>query len=270
MQIEMVTEKRLSAYMQLMTADEFYAISDGRLTCMGVYDETADKAAGVITLKVLPDYIRIVRIYTEPSYRCKGVASTLLDIATDFSDNKHPDFYFILSDEEADTDFLARRGFVKEPEQYGFITGRICDMARFMPADETDSDFSVTNADDVDVDSLFRFVFGMDHDSFLQFPEGYLDMDRFSDGSIICQGAGGIKAAMMIEEMEEYIQVTWSGASEERFLGPLFATLHKEYMIEYGLNEQIRLLTCNPKEKEMLSKVFERYEELPISIYKQR
>ncbi len=268
MQIEMVTTERLSAYMHLMTPDEFYAITDDRLTCMGVYDEKANTPAGVITLKVLPDHIRIVRLFTEPSYRQKGVASTLLEIATDISGGERPDYYFILSDGEADTDFMARRGFAPEAGKYSFITGRIRDLETFRSADEDKADFSVTSAEEVDADALSRFVFGMEHDNFLQFPEGYVDMDRFSEGSIICQGVGGVKGAMMIEEMEDYIQVTWVGASEERFFGPLFATLYREYIKEYGLDAQIRFLACSPNEKEVLSKVFVRSEELPVSVYK--
>ena len=65
------------------------------------------------------------------------------------------------------------------------------------------------------------------HDDLIQFPEGLVDSNRFSDGSLVCIKDGKIEAVMLTEEQDERIDVTYIHSTDGRYILDLFSVLKR-------------------------------------------
>ncbi|MCR5249685.1 MAG: GNAT family N-acetyltransferase [Lachnospiraceae bacterium] len=268
MQTERIVRENQSRYLKLLSNDELFANEEGRYSCFGAFDEDSREALGVLVAQILPAYIRIVKLYTLPKHRNRGVASTLLKLATDLPEELSLPFYAVVSGEEADPEFLTKRGFVKTDDRYSYLSGWLEDLEDLPRPQNLPSSARVLPADRVPYESLSDYVLSFGHDELLQFPEMKLDMNRFSDGSLVCTRDKEINAVLLMEELDEYIQISWIHCRDSRSLYQIFSVMKKALKSEYDPEAELRFLLCDNKGEEAIEKVFRYRERIPVHIYR--
>ena len=266
MQTEIITPDTVSKYLGVLTGDEIYAISDDRYTCFGAFDNKSGHGLGILAAQVLPEYIKIERIFTLPEYRNQGIASALLDLATGIPNP--PTFRIFIDSPVSDTVFLVNRGFAEEDSSYSFITGRLGDVVSVSRTGKLAGGLEVLPADKTDQRHLAQFVFSSGFDDFVQIPEGFLDMDRFSDGSTVCSHYGKVLSAVLLEELDDWLQITWMKGSDNRSMLSAFSALKRELDQEYVPGAAIRFLICDDKDRALISNLIRNSREEKIRIFK--
>ena len=68
MNVEMINDDIVEEYLDLLTSEEVFGCSNGRISCFGAYDEDTGEPMGVLTAEIFPEYIRIKRIYGNYNY----------------------------------------------------------------------------------------------------------------------------------------------------------------------------------------------------------
>ena len=263
---EIVAAERADEYISLLTFDEYSGIISGRFTCFGAYDEEEGAPAGILVAEVLPGYIRIENVYTVSRYQNKGIAKGLLKSAMDIPEPGLPFFVFV-EDVEADVGFFIRQGFKKEKSNYCYLTGKLSDLEDFYISDSVKSEYEILYMDEISGDGLSEYIGKVPHDSFFAFP-GYVDLTRFSDGSLICRHEGKICGVLMLEELFEGIQVTFLHADDTKALCYLLTEFYGMIEEEYSEKASVRFLSCNESEEEGIKKYFKAQDKLSIGIFK--
>ncbi len=263
---ESINSENITRYMELLSNAEIFGISEERLCAFGAFDEKTDNILGVLVTEIFPEYIRIEKLYTVPEYRNKGVAKKLLCIIIEpIVTKKIP--IFIYTTDSIDVSYIQSKGFKKTDDDYCYIEGRLGDLKDFsLPSKEKSIVFDTI--DRVSVKDLDRFVFKNPHDDLIQFPEGLVDSNRFSDGSLVCIKDGKIEAVMLTEEQDERIDVTYIHSTDGRYILDLFSVLKRMYMEEYTPQTTIRFLICNNKGREGMEKILAGSKMRPLSVYR--
>ena len=269
MKTEIITEGTLPKYMGLLTNEDFFGIIGGRYTGFGVTDEATDEVLGILSAQVLPKYIHIKNCFVSPDHRGKGVGKSLIKAVTDVPKDIDLPFIFYGTDEEINREFLEAEGFKKTPDTYSYIESKLVNM-KALTLPHIASDISVFPAEQVSGRLIGDFVFSSKKDTFLQFPEGVYDANRFSDGSIVCMKNKQIVALILIEEKDDHILIPYMYGDdlEAVFLG--LSVFKKKFLEDYANGEKIRFLICRDNEKEVAAEILSNYSEKKIYIYEKK
>ncbi len=262
MLIEWITRENLPAYVHLLTGDELIGMENGRISCFGAIDERTWQAMGMISLQILPRHIEIKRLFTIPLYRRRGVATALLEQATDLPENEKRPFYVITEADGADTGFLISRGFTQARSKYAFLTGSLKNLQG-----EEGFDGKVLPIGKTSYRSLTDYVTENKPDTFLQLPEIIPDMNRFSEDSLCCVQDGRLCGTLLLEELSAGLQIALLRA-EECCTGALFAELKRQMEPECGSDAVLRFLICGEGDRMLAQKSLSDSREQPIHIFK--
>ena len=115
---------------------------------------------------------------------------------------------------------------------------------------------------------LRQFILNSPHDELYLFPDKTLDLDRFSDGSIICEKDGQIEAVSLIEETDDYTQFTWTYGKDSLAILICMAAAREDLQAEYGPDYQIRCVCWDETTLKIYQKSFANYELKQIKMYK--
>ncbi|MBP5309916.1 MAG: GNAT family N-acetyltransferase [Lachnospiraceae bacterium] len=263
---ERINSENITRYMHLLSNAEIFGISDERLCAFGASDERTDNTLGVLVTEIFPQYIRIEKLYTVSEYRNNGVAEKLLSIIIEpIVTKKMP--IFIYTTDSIDVSYIQSKGFKKTDDDYCYIEGRLGNLKDISLPSKKDS-IVFDTIDKVSVKDLDRFVFRNPHDNLIQFPEGLVDINRFSDGSLVCKKDGKIEAVILTEEQDDRIDVTYIYSTDAKYILNLLSILKKLYMEEYTPQTMIRFLICNNKVREGIEKILAESKERPLNVYR--
>ncbi len=265
MRIELITEENERKYLQLLTGDEIMGMQTGRISCIGAFDEEQYQAMGLIALQILPRHITIHRMLTLPDYRKQGVAMALLERATALPPEEKMTFYVITEDAASDVGFLENRGFTKARSKYYYRTGKLSDL-RGTP----EAGVKVVTAGKVSFPSLADYIAGGKPDSFVQMPEVFPDMQRFSELSLCCLKDTSLCGTVMLEELSGGLQISFFHAENEKILNTMFYATKRFLEAEYGPDTALRFLICNETERAAAEKYLPGGTEQPVMIYKRK
>ncbi len=244
MRTTIITRENQLDYLPLLTEEEIFGLDTGRLTLVGAFNEETGEAMGVISVWVLPEYIRINRFCTHSGTEDSSVRKALLSVITQIpGDIRLPIFYFT-ADPEEDVDFLLSNGFTEENSRYFYIEARLKDMMYIPETGEEDA-YEVRTLEYISEEELDRFILRSPHDEFIQFPELPVipvETDRFSDGSLFCFKDGKLEAAIMFKDYDGAITVTWVGGEEPEDIYYLFSVFKKRLLQEQEFGPDSRIL----------------------------
>ncbi len=267
MRIEIVEGERTAEYLKLLSNDELFGIQSGRYTCFGAFDEQTMEPMAVLIARILPAFIQLKKLFTLPAYRKKGAASELLKTAADLPARDILPFTVFVNDNKADTLFLKNRGFEEAKLSYHSVICRFRDFHDIRLPEKITPGIRVVPADSVPLSELWDFILSSSPDRLLRFPEPAPDFERFSEASLVCLKNDRIKAAILIEEPDDYIQVTWVYGKDPRSLYFLLAAVKKLADHEFEPDEAIRFLICSETEKALIRRLFRHFEEQPIPVF---
>ena len=263
---ESINFENIVRYMHILSNVEIFGISDERFSAFGAFDERTDSTIGVLVTEIFPEYIRIEKLYTVPDYRNNGVAEKLLNIIRTPLETKKIPIYIYTTD-SIDVSYIQSKGFERTDDNYCYIEGRLGDLKDIkLPSKNNAIVFDTIET--IPVKDLDRFIFRNPHDDLIQFPEGLVDTNRFSDGSLVCKVDGKIKAVMLIEEQDDRIDVTYIYGTDSRYVLNLFSLLKRLYMEEYTPQTRVRFLICNNMGREGIEKILVENQEKPLSVYR--
>ncbi|MCR4907562.1 MAG: GNAT family N-acetyltransferase [Lachnospiraceae bacterium] len=270
MRIEIVEGERTADYLKLLSNDELFAIQSGRYTCFGAFDESSSEPVAVLIARILPEFIHIVKIFTLPAYRRQGVASDLLKTATDLPPRDILPFYVFTNDDNADTLFLKNRGFEQEDLKYSSLICRFRDFNDIKLPEKINPGIRVVPAQSVPLSELRDFILSSSPDRLLRFPEPEPDFERFSEASLVCLKNDRISAAIILEEPDDHLLVTWVHGNDPKSLYFLLAAVKKLTDHEFEPDETIHFLICKKAEKALINKLFSRFEEHPVHVFQKK
>ncbi len=273
MKITIVTHENILDYWSILSSDDIFGINDDRLNCFVVSDEDGNPA-GTMTVQVLPEYIRLEKLFIFPEFRHKGYATALLNFIKNRPKEAFLPIRAFLEDEEDIRGLLESSGFAEEKCDYNIISLFLKDfpdpnglIKRKFP-DESLGKYRISRMDHVQRQKLQHFILSSPHDELFLFPDKTLDLDRFSDGSIICEKGDLIEAVSLIEETDEYSQFTWTYGKDTLAILLCMAAARKDLEAEYGPDYQIRCLCWDETVVKIYEKSFANYELKQIKMYK--
>lgn len=267
MRKEIVDENTIKNYMELLTNWEIFGIYNESVTCFGAFDDKKSRPMGVLIAEVFFHYIWIEKLFTLPLYRKNGVATELLNWATDIPDEHTMPFYIYGTGDFIDEVFLLNKGFTKEFSNYFCMSGTLGDLLDVHPPKNIGS-YDMRTIKHVDFNKISDFVFHSDYDNFLQFPEEELILDRFSDGSIVCLNCGNIEAMVLLEEFDTFVQVTYIRGNDNKALMYCFSMLKRVLLSEYTPKMQLKFLSYDENGKNAIKSLLTNCDEKPISVFK--
>lgn len=263
----MIAEENEADFLEFLSTDELFGIDEGRFSGLGAYDGETNEPMGILIAEILPDYIRLRKLYTLPKYRRKGVATTLLGIATDLPDDVQMPILFA-TEKEVNTKYLESKGFMEEKGPYSFVRGTLADV-RVLPISKNDMDvFDVCPMSRVAEKDVLQFIATSPRDAFLQFPEGVPDIERFNDSGLVCLKKGAIEACLLTEDFDDAIQITWMHGKNKEALYSLLSQFYELLREDLSPEDNLRILCYNAEQEKTCKKMFGRAQAFPISIYK--
>jgi GNAT superfamily N-acetyltransferase len=263
--VEQLSRDNIDEYIQLLSPDEIFGTELERYTSFGAYDEESGEVLGTISLEVLADYISIKSIYTAPEHRNKGVGTALIDFVKNAPGvDKFP--LCMITDDECS--FLQNRGFTKEESRYTIADGKLGNLERPRLEGTVRKGNIIRYLDEVERDVIEDFVETSPHDDFIQFPDMAVDPRRFSEGSLVCFKNGEVTGALLMEEPEDYIQITWAYAASQEVMMLMLSVIKTELDMEYETRKHIRFLQCDKSTSDVVEKVFHESEIRPINIFR--
>ncbi|MBO6148964.1 MAG: GNAT family N-acetyltransferase [Lachnospiraceae bacterium] len=256
MKIVIINSENLSGYMRLLTYDEVFGVIDGELTCFAILSEDGKEAAGVMTVHIFPEYVRIERIFIYPPFRHRRLASKLLEIIEDRpKDLRLPIIFF--SDGGADVSGLFKAaGFYEESCPYSVVYGELGDMAELQVPDKLKQRSRISSISRIPEGLLGEYIRKAPHDELIQFPDIKPNIGRFSDASMACLENGEIKAALLMEDFETHTRITWAHGEQSIFLFVCMAMVKRELEPEYGKEYRIECLCSEEGMEKAYSKLF--------------
>lgn len=267
MKTEMITGKSIGKYLHILTNEEIFGFNEDRFTLIGAFDENQDQPVGMAAARVMPQYIWLERIFIDPDYRLQGVSKELLRIMTDLPKESRIPFCVYGEESEINENYLMKIGFKDVRNSYSYIEGTLGHLIDIkLPSKR--SNIKIQTVDRIAPERLEKFIFASRKDEFLQFPEGYLDMDRFSDASLVCVKDDKIDAVVMMEELTDCIQVTYVYGKSNHALLFGTAAIKKLMLDEFEPSMKLRFLICDGLGREAVKCIFSECEEVPIKMFK--
>ena len=265
MNIEIIEGDIIHNYIEYMTTAEFIECESGKITCFGAYDEETEEIMGVLSAEVYPEFISIKRIFVCPDFGREEVESALLDAVTDLPDEIRLPIYVFGTEDEIDEEIIEANGFMKLPSNYSYIEGQLKD---FINLNASLTEGELKTLDKIPPEELENFIFHNSYDDLIQMPGGYIDMDRFSEGSLVLLKKHLIDGAILIEESDKYIQIPYIFAEDNRLLLYAFFILKKLLFTEYAPGAKLRFLICNGVGADAIKRIIRNSTEHNISIFK--
>ena len=274
MNIKIISEENIHDFFQILTSDEIFGINDGRFTSFVILSEENKEPAGVMTVQIYPEYIKLERIFVLPEFRRSGYGASLLEIIKNRPGDALLPIFAFLEDQEDVRGLLEAEGFSMQESSYSVLSASLKDftdlgtrLKKLIP-DDIRKEIMIYRMDQISDELLRDFVLRSPHDEVLQFPDRMIDLDRFSDLSMVSMTDNTIKAALLIEETEDYSQFTWCHGTDRYSIFATIFMVKRELESEYGPEYKIRCLCLDENTEQVYKKLFSDCIRTKIDVYK--
>ena len=260
---EMITGETINTYMNLLSNEEIFGIENERFTCFGACDEDTGEALGIITAEVYMEHIRIRRVFSMP--KNTETEKALMAVITNLPEDMKLPVYYFGTDEEVDEELLLKCGFTEEQSKYSYIEGtpenlkevgnpsRVCEFRTL---------------DKAPLDGVQDFLTGIHPDGLLEVPDAYLDLNRFSDASLVAVSQHKIEGILLVEDTGDLIEVPYISARDNKVVILLFHVLKKMCSVEYGPKVRLRFVICDKMKQEAINALMKDGIEHKVRIFK--
>ena len=264
---ELITELNIDTYLPFLSAVEYYGLSEGNLTALGVSGE--GEPEGILIFEIMPEFIRINRLATSTDGRkARQDAEILIKMLTEKSDEFGLPVYYFSYDFNKNIKLLIQSGFKEEESRYSYISGKVKDMAEIPAPDRSAGDVRIITLASVDEETIRNFILSTPHDTLLQFAGTGADTGDLSEASLLCVNAGGIAAALFLREKDDFLEVSWTFSENESFLKQALGKLKKQLVREEGEDYELRFLSCMEEDEERFGKYFNKSDLIKLHIMK--
>ncbi len=229
---------------------------------IGAYNSKADVPEGVIVVEILPEDIRIKKLYTVPEYRGRGVAKALLTIVSSETDGLPIRFYDSGADE-----LILDIWFRKERTDHRKCEGILGDVEKVAVPKDLRNRVHVRRLDEVPLENVEAYALSRVSDVALSFPDLELSKERFSGGSLIAMSEDKICGGILFEEIDDEIIIRWFNAGDQDVLAIMFSVFKTELLLDYDKKTRLCFLTDEAMIEDFLSKILKNHEISPVNVY---
>ena len=266
--IKLITPENIVEFIQLLTPEDIFGINDGILTSFAACIGEEEIPASIVSAHIYPEHITVKRLFTLPEYRRRHLATDLMDVIKSRPEEaKLPIYVFHTGNEELDA-FLKDASFHEEDSKFCFVSGTFGDLVDLPAPAEVSNDIKIKSIMAVPREAVADFIYRSPYDELIQFPDRATELPLFSDASILSIQGKEVKAALLIEESDEDIQITWAYGPDSKQLYNCFYYMKKVLSSDFGTETVIRCLCTGEKTKTSYSKLFTRHEEIKIHTYR--
>lgn len=259
---EIVKEDNLSQYMPSMMNEEIFGCINGRYTLIGIRDDDQPSPAGLCVVEILPEYIRLHRVYVDINQDKKAVLSLILEILRSMIADSGLPVYTFATRANA---YMKKLGFVEENCDYTYKIGMLSDIKNFPLQKKTG--MRIFEAEDVPKEELMPYIYHIGTDAFVQFPYSDFDMNVFSS-SLVCKTQDVITGLVLIEECDLYIKIPKIYFKNLESLDACFFVLRKMLINDYSSNKQIIFINSPRDRKDIPNRYFKKIKEVPLKPFK--
>ena len=185
MKTEIITEENIARYLEVLSNEEIFRLSDSGVTCFGAYDEDTGQGLGTLSAEILPEYIRINRLYVSPEKRGKKVGTLLMDAATNLPDGMDMPIYVFGTERDINDGFLKACGFIMQESACSYIEGRLSDLID-LPLPQKKDGYRFLTLNDIPKEAIIDFVISSEGDDFRKAADLFMNLEGFSEGSPVC------------------------------------------------------------------------------------
>ena len=260
---EIITEETVKKYMPLLKNEEIFGIENERFTCFGACDEETGDPIGILTAEVYMEHIRIRRIFTSP--KDKKTEKALISLVTDLPEDMKLPVYCFGTDEEIDEALLLESGFTEVPSDYSYIEGTPEDIKDLGTPPKV---CEVRTLDRAPLTGVQNFITETQPDGILGVPDSYLDLNRFSDASLVAVNQHRIVGLLMVEETDDMIEVPYICATGNKVTIFLFYVFKKLLEAEYDAEARLRFVICDELKKVAINALMESGVEKKVRIFR--
>lgn len=265
MKVTMITPKDLGDFSGLLEPDEAFGIVDGTLTCFAALTDEG-KAAGILSVEILHDFIRLKRIFVLPKYRRQKYGSNLIEIIKERPEDAMLPINVSLEEDRETGAFLLSAGFTEQPCSYSFVLGLLGNMAK-LSADKYRTGFKLATIDQLKEGLLASYIQKHPHEELTWFQDGFINMERFSESSIVCLRNKAIEAVVLMEDFEDHTLLSWMHGNDQKALYLALSMVRGVLETEYGKDYRIKCLCAGENAQKAYSRLFSEYEIKRIQMF---
>ena len=266
--IKLITPENMAEFVMLLTPADIFGISDGILNSFAACIGDEEIPASIVSAHIYPEHITVKRLFTLPEYRRQHLATALMDVIKSRPKEAMLPIYFFSAKNKEFEAFLNAAGFHEEDSKFCFVAGTFGDLVDMAAPEDTSEDIKIKSIMDVPKEIVADFIYHSPYDELIQFPDKATELPFFSEMSILSIQNKEIKAALLIEESDENIQITWAYGQEYIHLYNCFYYMKKILSLDFGTQTVIRCLCTNEKTKKSYSNLFKRHRIIRIHTYR--
>ena len=266
--IKLITPENMAEFVMLLTPEDIFGVSDGILTSFAACIGDEEIPASIVSAHIYPEHITVKRLFTLPQYRRRHLATALMDVIKSRPEEAMLPIYVFHTENEELEAFLKAAAFHEEDSKYCFVSGTFGDMVDMPAPVDLSKDIQVKSIMEVPKETVADFIYRSPYDELIQFPDKATELPFFSEASILSIQKKEVKAALLIEESDEDIQITWAYGQDYKQLYNCFYYMKKVLSSDFGTETVIRCLCTGEKTKLSYSKLFKKYEEIRIHTYR--
>ena len=260
---EMITGETINTYMNLLSNEEIFGIENERFTCFGACDEDTGEALGIITAEVYMEHIRIRRVFSMP--KNTETEKALMAVITNLPEDMKLPVYYLGTDEEVDEELLLKCGFTEEQSKYSYIEGT---PEKLKDVGNPSLVCEIRTLDKAPLDGVQNFLSGIHPDGLLEVPDAYLDLNRFSDSSLVAVSQHKIVGMLLVEDTDDLIEIPYICSTDNNVAIVLFHIFKKICNVEYGPKVKLRFVICDKMKKDAISALMKGGIETKVRIFK--
>lgn len=256
--------EKLNACISYMDNEEIQGILNGRMTGIGVYNETDGVLEGLGIVEIFPDYILIRRVDTRMDVKEESILESVGKyISQTTQENKLPIYFLDRGDGKKSS--LEESGFVQDKKKFMCELGLSSNLKKI--ALEKKNDLSVMFLEEVEEEEALSFLLNAPHDSFFQIPYADIKADCLS-GSIVCKNKDRILAMILIEDDDRYIKIPWYYYKDKAAMDACFFVLKNLLKNDFESDVPILFLDSGKNKKELMDYFSGKIKEVPIYAYR--
>ena len=265
MEIANIDGGNVYEFAAVLSLDEIMGIDSGNLSALGAYDEKNGDALGALVAGIYEDFLEIKSIRVVTDCPNQEIAKKLLDIATDMPEDFKLPVYSMNSEL---AELLSSAGFEEQESDYYYVGGTLGDIIDIPKPKTIRKGTALTTLEALTDKELIGFVIGEHADEFLQFPEKIPSKDRFSAGSIVCKMDGKLDAVILIEELRDFLRITYCHGKSFEGLHMCASVFKDVLQNDYENDVRIKFLACNEEERDNISQILTDAQIQKVRIFK--
>ena len=259
---ELINEDNLSLYMPYMLNDEIFGCIGDRYTVIGIRDDEQECPVGLCTIEILPEYIRLQRIFINENSEKNQILSLMLEtLRSMIAESGLPVYTFAAKSGS----YMKKMGFEEEECAYTYKMAALSDL-KDIPLQKK-NDMNILLAENVPKEEFMPYIYHMGADRFIQFPYADFDVDIFTS-SLVCKTQNEVTAFILVDETDKYIGIPKIFFKNIESLDACFFVLKKMLREDYPPDSQLVFINSPRDRKDIPDRYFKNITELPMKVLK--